>query len=239
MEKRQEKILKYIVKEYIKTAEPVSSKALAEKYNVKASPATIRWDMVDLAEEGYLLQLYASSGRIPTEKAYRFFIEKFCDPKLSSKTEKQIEELFFKKEEDKIKKNKIIENEIIRELGELIALISGNVSILVFGREIFWQGFSYLLSQPEFYEPGEMLEATKTFENLYQKIRDEEFLDEGIKIYIGKENPFDGDENLTLILGGLEKGVIGILGPKRMDYQQNIALVKKSRELIEETLSFA
>lgn len=239
MEKRQEKILKYIVKEYIKTAEPVSSKVLAEKYNMKASPATIRWDMVELVEKGYLLQLYTSSGRVPTEKAYRFFIEKFCDPKLSSKTEKKIEELFFKKEEDKIKKNETIENEIIKELGELIALISRNVSIVVFGREIFWQGFSYLLSQPEFYEPDEILEATKTFENLYQRIRNEEFLNKEIKIYIGKENPFDGDENLTLILGGLENGVIGILGPKRMDYQQNIALVKKSRELIRETLSLA
>lgn len=229
MEKRQEKILKYIVKEYIKTAEPVGSKVLAEKYNIGASPATIRWDMIELAEKGYLLQLYASSGRVPTEKAYRFFIEKFCDPKLSSKTEKKIEELFIAKEEDKI----------MKELGELIALISRNISILVFGKEIFWQGFSYLLSQPEFYEANDVLEATKTFENLYQGIRNEELLGEEIKIYIGRENPFDEDENLSLILGGIENGVIGILGPKRMDYQRNIALVKKSRELITETLSLA
>lgn len=229
MEKRQEKILKYIVKEYIKTAEPVSSKALAEKHGIKASSATIRWDMVELEKEGYLLQLYASSGRVPTEKAYRFFIEKFCDPKLSPKAEKKIEELFVKKKED----------EIMKELGGLVALISKNISILVFEKEIFWQGFSYLLSQPEFYNPNDVLEATKTFENLYQGIRDEEFSGEEIKIYIGKENPFDEDENLSLILGGLENGVIGILGPKRMDYQQNIALVKKSGELIKETLSLA
>jgi heat-inducible transcriptional repressor len=223
MKKRQEKILRCTVKEYIKTAEPISSQVLCERYHFNVSPATIRWDMAGLTEEGYFLQPHTSAGRVPTERAYKLFIEKFCEPRLSLKIEKKIEEIFLEKNE----------KEVMRELGKLMALISRNISILLFEREIFWQGLSYLLSQPEFYEPDEILEMVETFEDLYQGINKEEDIKREIKIYIGRENPFGKDENLSLILGGLEDGVVGILGPKRMDYQRNIALVKKAKELIE------
>lgn len=224
MEKRKEKVLKYTVKEYIKTAEPVSSQTLVEKYHLNASSATIRWDMVELTEEGYLWQPYCSAGRIPTEKAYRFFIKKFCQPRLSSEIEKKIEEAFL---------NENNREEAIRKLGRLMAFVSKNLSILLLGKEFFWQGLSYLLSQPEFYEPEEILEMVEAFEELYDKIEEEEINNE-IKIYIGKDNPFSRDEDLSLILGGFEDGVVGILGPIRMDYPRNIALVKKVKEILEE-----
>ncbi len=223
MEKRQEKILKCVVKEYIETAEPVSSQALYEKYHLNVSPATIRWDMVELEEEGYLWQSYCSAGRVPTEKAYRFFVEKFCKPRLSQRIEKRIEEIFFENNT----------REAIKELGQLMALVSRNLSILLLGKEFFWQGLSYLLSQPEFYKPEEILEMVEAFEDLYQEIEEQRVKDE-IKAYIGRENPFVRDESLSLILGGLENGAVGILGPIRMNYQQNIALVKKVIEILEE-----
>ncbi|HOK35097.1 MAG TPA: DeoR family transcriptional regulator [Candidatus Pacearchaeota archaeon] len=224
MEKRQEKILKCVVKEYIKTAEPVSSQMLAENYNLNVSPATIRWDMVELTEKGYLWQPYCSAGRIPTEKAYRFFIKKFCQPRLSSEVEKRIEEVFT---------NQRDREGIIRELGKLMALVSKNLSIVFWERNFFWQGLSYLLSQPEFYQPEEILEIVEAFEELYDKIEKED-IGNDIKIYIGRENPFSREESLSLILGGLEDGVVGILGPIRMDYQKNIALVRKVKEILEE-----
>lgn len=72
MTDRQQKILKLIVKGYIDNPKPVSSKVLAR--NLGLSSATLRNEMMELEQTGYLNQPYTSAGRIPTEKAYRFFI---------------------------------------------------------------------------------------------------------------------------------------------------------------------
>jgi len=223
MEQRQEKILKYLIREYIKTAEPVSSKFLAEKYKLGISQATLRWDMVKLTVEGYLTQPHTSAGRVPTEKAYHYYIENFSETKLAPEAERNIEEVFSVREK----------RELARELGKEIASISKNISILLLEREIFWQGLSRLLSQPEFYEAEDILETIESFEDFYKNIEENEFSKEDIKIYIGSENPFVEDKNLSLVFGGLEGGMIGILGPIRMDYQTNIALIKKVKGLLE------
>src|SRR3990167_1217541 len=73
---RQIQILRAIVEEYSQTAEPVGSERLDRKYGLGVSPATIRNEMVILAEMGYLSQPHTSSGRTPTPKAIRFYDER-------------------------------------------------------------------------------------------------------------------------------------------------------------------
>ncbi len=70
---RQQKILELIVRDYVKNSRPVSSKSLAQK-KFGVSSATLRNEMMELEKAGYLNQPHTSAGRIPTEKAYRFFI---------------------------------------------------------------------------------------------------------------------------------------------------------------------
>jgi heat-inducible transcriptional repressor len=70
---RQEKILELIVKDYVKNSKPVSSKSLVQK-KLGLSSATLRNEMMELEQSGYLNQPHTSAGRVPTEKAYRFFI---------------------------------------------------------------------------------------------------------------------------------------------------------------------
>lgn len=72
---RQEKILNYLIKEFINTAEPVSSNLLKEKCHLDISPATIRNDLQELTEMGYVSQPHTSAGRIPTNKGYHYFIQ--------------------------------------------------------------------------------------------------------------------------------------------------------------------
>ena len=72
---RQEKLLGFLVKEYISTTEPVSSKALKRVTDLDVSAATIRNDLQDLTEAGYITQPHTSAGRIPTQKAYKYFAE--------------------------------------------------------------------------------------------------------------------------------------------------------------------
>lgn len=75
MEDRRKLVLKGIVDQYIKSAEPVSSQTLLERYNLGVCSATIRNDMQYLEEQGYIEKPYSSSGRVPTEKGYRFFVD--------------------------------------------------------------------------------------------------------------------------------------------------------------------
>jgi heat-inducible transcriptional repressor len=71
---RHHEILTSIVRAYIETGEPVGSRTLSRRRNNPLSPASIRNVMADLADEGYLSQPHTSAGRVPTEKAYRFFV---------------------------------------------------------------------------------------------------------------------------------------------------------------------
>ncbi len=88
MEKRQQKILKAVISEYNKTAQPVSSQVLCEKYFFSLSPATIRWGMLELTEQAYLRQPHISAGRIPTDKGYRLFVEELMEERSLSEKEK-------------------------------------------------------------------------------------------------------------------------------------------------------
>jgi len=71
---RQKLILALIIHAYTETAQPVGSKALIDRYKLDTSSATIRNDMVELTEAGYLRQPYTSAGRVPTEEGYRYFV---------------------------------------------------------------------------------------------------------------------------------------------------------------------
>jgi transcriptional regulator of heat shock response len=232
MNKRQEKLLKLIVKEYIKAAEPISSQYLSKKHDLGVCSATVRLDMAELTEEGYLLQPHTSSGRIPTEKAYHFVIENVSEPKLPSLVEEKIETIFSKKDKENT----------LEELGKFLSSVSKNVSLLMFQEAMIWQGLSLIFSQPEFYDMEEVLDFTKAFEEVYCGFRErlsgaeEDLFEKGeeIKVFIGKENPFAPVDDLSLVMSGLDEGIIGILGPRRMDYQKNIALVKKAKDLLKD-----
>ena len=80
MDTRHREVLVAIIREYIDSAEPVGSRALSKRYFPTLSPATIRNAMADLEESGYLAQPHTSAGRVPTDKAYRFYVESFPPP---------------------------------------------------------------------------------------------------------------------------------------------------------------
>lgn len=75
MDDRKQKVLLAIVQDYIATAEPVGSRTIAKKYGLGVSPATIRNEMADLEEMGYIEQPHTSSGRIPSVRGYRYYVD--------------------------------------------------------------------------------------------------------------------------------------------------------------------
>src|ERR671934_2821935 len=84
MEARHREVLIALIREYIDSAEPVGSRVLARRHFPTLSPATLRNVMADLEEMGYLAQPHTSAGRIPTDKAYRFYVNSFPPPSASS-----------------------------------------------------------------------------------------------------------------------------------------------------------
>lgn len=85
LDKRKVKILKAIIASYIDNAEAVGSRTISKKYELGVSPATIRNEMSDLEEMGFLVQPHTSSGRIPTDKAYRYYVDDLWKQTLNTK----------------------------------------------------------------------------------------------------------------------------------------------------------
>ena len=105
MDERKKKILQAVIDEYVNTAEPVSSAALVEKYGLNYSSATVRNELAELEKNGYLDKTHTSSGRVPSETGYRFYVDelvkeddisleemKYIQSKLSTKVN-EIEDL--------------------------------------------------------------------------------------------------------------------------------------------------
>ena len=91
MDERKKQVLNAIIKDYIANAEPVGSRAVAKKYDLGVSPATIRNEMSDLEEEGYIEQPHTSAGRIPSAKGYRYYVDNLMEKeKLTSSQVEQV-----------------------------------------------------------------------------------------------------------------------------------------------------
>ncbi len=88
-EDRRLAVLRAIVEDYVTTREPVGSKALVERHHLGVSPATVRNDMAALEEEGLIAQPHTSAGRIPTDKGYRFFVDRLTQIKPMSSAERR------------------------------------------------------------------------------------------------------------------------------------------------------
>ena len=102
LDNRKKKVLQAIVEEYINTAEPVSSNTLKSNYNLECSSATIRNEMADLEKSGFLDKTHTSSGRVPSEKGYRYYVDELLNDKdisveeikyISSKLETKVNEI--------------------------------------------------------------------------------------------------------------------------------------------------
>ena len=87
LDERKEKILNAIIQNYLETGEPVGSRTISKMSDLNLSSATIRNEMSDLEELGYIIQPHTSSGRIPSDKGYRFYVDHLMEIKDQEVTE--------------------------------------------------------------------------------------------------------------------------------------------------------
>ncbi|HHW01534.1 MAG TPA: heat-inducible transcription repressor HrcA [Thermoanaerobacterales bacterium] len=124
LDERKMKILSAIIDDYIATAEPIGSRTIARKYHIGISPATIRNEMADLEELGYLSQPHTSAGRIPSNKGYRFYVD-FLMP---ARKLEEYEQSFIKR---LLKKRAKELEDLIEEAGKVISKLTSYTAIIL------------------------------------------------------------------------------------------------------------
>ncbi|MFA7209336.1 MAG: DeoR family transcriptional regulator [Parcubacteria group bacterium] len=232
MDKRQQEILAAIIEEYTDSAVPVGSKILVEKYGFDLSPATIRNDMVKLEEDGFLHQPHISAGRIPTDKGYRYFVEEIMgDAELSLADQKKLQ--------TELLKLKAQHQRLSRTTAKLLSGMSGNLAISTMEKDFSDFGIRELLEKPEFQEVDEFCKVVEALDYIDENV---DFILKNVKegetkIFIGKDNPIKGINNCSMVVSPYttksgDKGVLAIIGPKRMKYAENKSLLNYVRKLL-------
>ena len=127
MNTRHHGVLRAIVQDYIRTAEPVGSRTISRKYGFSLSPATIRTIMADLEDSGYLAQPHTSAGRVPTDKGYRLYVDNLMDrPPLSREEVERIEQ--------QVGPSTTEVDDLLREAGKLLSALSPYVAVTLAAR---------------------------------------------------------------------------------------------------------
>jgi len=120
---RKQQILTAIIAEYINTAEPVGSRTIARKYKLGISPATIRNEMADLEDMGFIEQPHTSAGRVPSESGYRYYVDCLMQKQDLSKEEERLI-----RQEYETKANDI--GQVIQHTGQLLAQLTSYASVV-------------------------------------------------------------------------------------------------------------
>lgn len=217
---RKKKILLTIIKEYIENVQPVSSGVLVRKSNLDISSATVRNEMSELEDGGFIFQPHTSAGRIPTELAYKFFVNDFLlnkNKKANLKNKKELDKVFAYSEED------------FKVVAKKLADISKNAVFWAFHKNsLYYTGVSNLFFQPEFKQSNIACDVSIVIDRMEEIIADIfDNLSMGENIFIGSDNPF-GQFLSSLVLKYEDKkqrGLVGIMGPIRMDYEKNLDLI--------------
>ncbi len=237
MNTRQKQVLSAIVELYTKTALPVGSQALLEHFEFPVSSATLRNDMVLLEEEGYLYQPHVSAGRIPTDQGYRFYVEEMMgDEELSREDQRTLQkELLVMKAK---------QARMGRSTAKLLSALSGNLAVSgIIGRDEFYDfGMKELMEKPEFQEIDELCRLVETLDSLDEKLDGilGQLKDGKTHIFIGEENPIHEISNCSMVVAPYKnkdgRGVLAIIGPKRMDYAKNKSLIEYMKKLLSSSI---
>lgn len=220
---RQQQILLASIREHVKTAKPVASEMLVGRRGLDVSSASIRNDMLELENAGYLAQPHTSAGRIPTAKAYQFYLDHFLERNTEpSKSEQDAIRSVVRKYSDHVEQMKM--------LAKTMAGICETTVIISFAqRDVYYTGISYLFHQPEFAHLDSMLSMSDLVDHLDDVVADvfDTVTDEPA-ILVGPKNPFGEDTGVLLAKYGSSgrSDLVGILGPLRMAYDENLSILR-------------
>jgi len=225
---RELKILQTIITDFISNAEPVGSRTLSKLLDMDISPATIRNEMSDLEDMGYLYHPHTSSGRVPSDKAYRLYVNSLMEKYELAQAEKQRikRELRAHMEELEL---------TVRHASELLSEITNLTSFATVGdmrdMNLFLRGMTRIFAHPEYNSidrARSFLEMVDNRDTLASELAARE---EGLTIRIGNENseriiPGTSIITATYRVDGYKVGALGVIGPTRMRYSEITGVIE-------------
>jgi len=212
METRLSDILTALIDDYITTAIPVGSQALVRMHKLDVSSATVRNCFAELESSGFLIQPHTSAGRIPTEKAYRWYADELRNTSISNNDLSPLSTLQFEDAEP-ISKLKRIAKACVKVTG-VAALVGTNSS------DTYYTGLSELFAQPEFQDWSKVVSMGSVLDDLDErisKLREQRYIEP--TIMLGRECPF-GNACAAMLLTLPENAILILLGPMRMNYRK-------------------
>lgn len=216
MDTRKEQLLTLVIENYIETADPVASQFLVESGGLDVSGATVRNELRDLEEQGYLTHPHTSAGRIPTEAGYEYYVLHLMKPwSLSKKMQEAIHASVHVKSDESTK-----------AIAKYVAGEVKNAVIVAWDKSrVYYTGISYLFSQPEFLDADMTVNVSSIFDHCEDRLNDlYDAVEEGKPTTrIGKANPFG--RACGLVGTRVGETLFTVIGPMRMDYKKASALV--------------
>lgn len=232
MTPRQQQILAAIVEQYAEVASPVGSVMLAKAFNV--SPATIRAEMARLEELGYIYQPHTSSGRVPTDQGYRYYVNHLVTEPMPHPLDRSTRAI-----ERRIEQAGRPEQAIKSAVDSLVEM-THNMGLATIGSTFYMSGIANLFGQPEFLHGNAVQEVARLIDNLEPWLY-EVAPNEPLNVFIGRENPIGKSSGCTLIISRFQspysdRSYIGVLGPTRQSYANVMRLVAHTGKLLEANL---
>ena len=235
-ESRRNAILAATINKYIKEAWPISSKDIADDFDL--SSATIRNIFAELEDSGYLAHPYTSGGRMPTRKGYRYYVDFLISQSELLEDDKESISREYSARIDTLEK-------ILDKTSEVISAIThyaGIASFLEWQDRFFYNGISFILSQPEFNDSQRIRLLIKMLEDKQHllNIINRDFEDK-VRVYIGEELECNDINNCALAVSayrvkGRPSGRIAVLGPMRMEYRRIIPALGYIADILTEIL---
>lgn len=228
MDDRKQLLLKAIIEEYVREAEPIGSKVLVEKYHLDYSPATARNEMMALEDEGYIMHPHTSAGRVPTEKGYEFYTAHFMKEGTLTRTQ-----------EESMKRAisaTSASDASVKQVAKSVADVTDEAVFVGFGAgDFYYTGLSNLFRKPEFGDVNLVINMSETIDHLDTVVADLFHRLRDLEVLIGRNNPFGRECSVVVAPYTYRSthGILGILGPMRMDYGTNFRALTMSRELLE------
>lgn len=239
LDERKKRILEATIRDYLHTAEPVGSRTIWRNYMPDLSPATIRNEMADLEAMGLIIQPHTSSGRVPTDLGYRYYVDHLMKSRQLTVKEDEIIKEGFKGVRCDIDEALHHTLKVLSHLLEYASL----VATLDEKSRVYSAGYSNMLKQPEFNDMKFTRQVLETLEEeeLMVKIVREYTTEEGITIRIGHENTFKEVKDCSVIMSSYKTknkvtGGLGVIGPTRMSYAKTAAILKSLSRRLETTM---
>lgn len=234
MTERQVRILAAIIEQYAEVASPVGSVMLAKLFGV--SSATVRSEMAQLEEMGFIEQPHTSAGRVPTDKGYRFYVNTLTEAQAAEPPQLDRSARAIEARVQGIDRA----DKVIRRAVDSLVDLTQNLGLATIGDELYMNGIGNLFSQPEFLQGNTVQNMARLLDNIEPWLR-ETAPNEPLNVFIGSENPIGKSSGATLIISRFrspysDKSYIGVLGPTRQSYNRVMRLVQQTGNMLEEIL---